>query len=110
MQAILTLECLLFKYILPKDAVGIPIASYWFVPELLYYNYNHKEAIYIRKNILYNSHIIKSLLRNKTECAICLCIIKLDKLYTLKCKHIFHKSCINKWFKCANTCPICRGC
>ena len=25
-----------------------------------------------------------------------------------KCKHIFHKSCIDKWIKKSPTCPICR--
>jgi hypothetical protein len=42
------------------------------------------------------------------ECSICLnsstCGGK------LKCGHIFHENCINKWFEFKNTCPNCRDC
>ena len=27
---------------------------------------------------------------------------------TLRCKHSFHKKCIDKWFEKSYTCPICR--
>lgn len=28
----------------------------------------------------------------------------------LKCKHVFHRNCIKKWFIENDTCPICRDC
>lgn len=30
-------------------------------------------------------------------------------LKKLKCNHIFHKKCIDKWFKKHKKCPICRN-
>ncbi len=27
----------------------------------------------------------------------------------LECKHVFHKKCIDKWFKNSITCPVCRA-
>ena len=110
MQTILTFECLLFKYVLPKNKknLGIPIACYWFVPELLYYNYTEKEAIYIRENILYKKKEIRKFLIEKTRCVICLNNIKLDNLYIANCGHVYHRCCISKWFKYSNACPTCR--
>ena len=40
------------------------------------------------------------------ECPICYTTNK-DKIIT-KCGHSFCKSCIDKWTKSKNTCPICR--
>jgi len=31
-----------------------------------------------------------------------------DSIITKKCKHCFHKKCIEQWFKDHNTCPLCR--
>jgi len=31
-----------------------------------------------------------------------------DSIITKKCKHCFHKKCIEQWFKNHNTCPLCR--
>lgn len=44
------------------------------------------------------------------DCAICLIELNNKKriISKLKCKHLFHKTCINKWFKQKETCPICR--
>tara|TARA_X000000950_G_scaffold248337_1_gene307308 strand:+ start:197 stop:436 length:240 start_codon:yes stop_codon:yes gene_type:complete len=42
------------------------------------------------------------------ECPICLdSIIDVDKS-VLKCNHMFHKECIDKWFKKSHRCPLCR--
>jgi len=42
-------------------------------------------------------------------CSICLCdIVRSDKTEKLRCKHIYHKDCINKWKVQHNTCPVCR--
>ena len=39
------------------------------------------------------------------ECAICLDKIN-DNISLLKCSHIFHGKCLDKWYN--KTCPICR--
>jgi len=44
---------------------------------------------------------------NKENCIICLEEPK-KKCCQLKCGHIFHKRCINKWFRTSSSCPICR--
>lgn len=42
------------------------------------------------------------------ECPICLDgIIEVD-LSVIKCNHMFHKECIDKWFKKSHRCPLCR--
>ena len=45
----------------------------------------------------------------KPTCNICLEeYIDGDKLKTLPCLHFFHASCIEKWLKSVNKCPICK--
>ena len=41
------------------------------------------------------------------ECAICFEALSNDD-YVLKCKHRFHKRCLNKWLLRQTTCPMCR--
>lgn len=54
-------------------------------------------------------------LKGQSECAICYSIISGDKQLPTKrcptCKHLFHGSCLHKWFKTSNasTCPLCRN-
>ena len=44
-----------------------------------------------------------------TTCAICLSdILKSEKSDKLRCKHIYHSTCINKWKEKQHTCPVCR--
>ena len=31
-----------------------------------------------------------------------------NNIYTLLCKHRFHKECILKWFETSDSCPNCR--
>ena len=41
----------------------------------------------------------------------CICLEKYKSSDIIKeypCKHIFHKSCIFKWLKESNLCPICK--
>ncbi|XAR55233.1 hypothetical protein NMG60_11035251 [Bertholletia excelsa] len=47
---------------------------------------------------------------NKQECSVCLTEFEPEaKLDHLPCGHVFHKTCLEKWFKCWNvTCPLCR--
>ncbi|EAR93811.2 zinc finger, C3HC4 type (RING finger) protein (macronuclear) [Tetrahymena thermophila SB210] len=47
--------------------------------------------------------------QNQQECSICLEQYQAqDEVYKLQCGHIFHKNCINLWFKKKNYCPIDR--
>ena len=41
------------------------------------------------------------------DCCICYDIIT-DQEGILSCDHIFHKECIEKWFKRSHQCPLCR--
>ncbi|CAK9149295.1 unnamed protein product [Ilex paraguariensis] len=45
------------------------------------------------------------------ECAMCLCKVEEgDKIRELKCDHLFHKVCLDRWIGYRNsTCPLCRG-
>jgi len=45
---------------------------------------------------------------NDEECSICCESIKNMDTIKLKCKHIFHKECIEKWVEKSGTCPLCR--
>ena len=40
-------------------------------------------------------------------CSICLDSIR-ENSKRLPCSHIFHESCINRWFQNSNLCPLCR--
>ncbi|CAL0327938.1 unnamed protein product [Lupinus luteus] len=45
------------------------------------------------------------------ECSVCLCELKEgDKVRNLKCKHTFHKHCLDQWLlqEYYATCPLCR--
>ena len=43
---------------------------------------------------------------NHENCSICL--EEPGKCSQLKCGHIYHRKCINKWFKTSSSCPVCR--
>lgn len=47
---------------------------------------------------------------NFEDCPICLESFKLNQFYRkLECNHVFHKKCIDRWFKKDNlNCPMCR--
>jgi hypothetical protein len=42
------------------------------------------------------------------DCKICKWEI-FENIIILECNHIFHKECINMWFKISPLCPICKG-
>lgn len=42
------------------------------------------------------------------ECPICRELLPQNLKYTTKCKHSFHKSCLNTWLNNNNNCPLCR--
>uniref|UniRef100_A0A0D6R5D4 RING-type E3 ubiquitin transferase n=1 Tax=Araucaria cunninghamii TaxID=56994 RepID=A0A0D6R5D4_ARACU len=42
------------------------------------------------------------------ECSVCLCSLHEGKIVELvKCHHLFHRKCIEEWFKTRSTCPQC---
>ena len=40
------------------------------------------------------------------QCAVCIDTMTGGR--RLPCGHIFHDHCLASWFKCGNTCPVCR--
>ena len=50
---------------------------------------------------------------NKNEipvCCICLAQMKINQEVTLlKCQHLFHFNCLDKWVQNKEACPFCRG-
>lgn len=44
-----------------------------------------------------------------TTCAICMCDLDpTDYIYNLKCHHVFHLDCLERWYSRRNTCPVCK--
>lgn len=47
---------------------------------------------------------------NEKECSICQENFKAKEIgKELKCNHLYHKDCIERWLKMHSTCPCCRG-
>ncbi|OIW04638.1 hypothetical protein TanjilG_07773 [Lupinus angustifolius] len=44
------------------------------------------------------------------DCAVCLCKIEeMDEIRVLRCDHLFHRDCLDKWVGFKNAiCPLCR--
>ena len=54
-------------------------------------------------------HLKKYSALKEDKCPICLQKYKSsDIIKEFPCKHIFHKSCIFKWLKKSNVCPLCK--
>ena len=48
--------------------------------------------------------------RKKDKCLICLGWLEdKEEIRNLKCKHLFHRHCIDNWLSKNKTCPICKG-
>ena len=46
----------------------------------------------------------------RPTCCICLVTMKLgDDIVLLKCQHLFHYKCLEKWIETKEVCPFCRG-
>ena len=46
----------------------------------------------------------------RPTCCICLGIMKInDDVVLLKCQHLFHFKCLDKWVETKEACPFCRG-
>ena len=51
---------------------------------------------------------VSLLIKLTMDCPICFDkITGVDKT-VLKCNHLFHKECIDKWFEKSHCCPLCR--
>jgi hypothetical protein len=47
---------------------------------------------------------------NETGCSICgMEDLKIEDLKVLKCNHVWHRDCINRWFNKNYSCPLCRN-
>lgn len=54
-------------------------------------------------------HVKKYSIIKEDKCAICLQKYKgVDIIKEFPCKHIFHKTCILRWIKSSNKCPLCK--
>ena len=43
------------------------------------------------------------------ECPICYDTINdVNEIFNLPCKHIFHRTCLERWIQTSNSCPMCR--
>ena len=42
------------------------------------------------------------------RCTICLENLSSNKTESFPCQHIFHRICLEEWFKIERTCPMCR--
>lgn len=45
---------------------------------------------------------------DEEDCSICCDNFKTSDCSILKCRHIFHKKCIENWFDYSSKCPLCR--
>ncbi len=53
--------------------------------------------------------IMEEHVRDGFECSICLEKFEInDQCREIKCKHRFHKDCVDDWLSINCTCPICR--
>ena len=66
--------------------------------------------ITIDKKDLDNLNILKYDKKVSISCPICLMDVEKDnEYYEIKCNHIFHKECLEKWLEKYNyICPVCR--
>ena len=74
----------------------------------------HRQLVtpYVREWILNKINVKVFLLKTKKTphdrtCSICLEEITHATIAITKCKHVFHKCCLNNWKK--STCPMCRA-
>jgi len=63
----------------------------------------YKELVPAYKQIKSNDDMLSQ------ECSVCMQTYKFREYKRkLKCDHVFHKRCIDKWLKSNLSCPICR--
>ena len=81
-------------------------------PKQIFNNQNEnkiKKQISIKKEIMTQQYLNKIGLEN-SQCPICLCSIGLNEEFSkLKCGHVFHYICLDKWVDKKKECPFCRS-
>lgn len=55
-----------------------------------------------------NREMVKIRFKEEQECIICLCQMKHKSVKFMRCGHVYHMTCINKWLKVKGNCPTCR--
>lgn len=65
-----------------------------------------------RESNIYTALIEKKCMYGTGECAICITTFTNEEAFNteflLKCGHMFHKECSDKWFEKNPTCPLCK--
>ena len=91
--------------------------NYFTGDEIITINFEEKLNYHeCNKNLIKNLRSYKLIKKNdeliKNECSCNICMSKFKegeyKRILPKCKHVFHKKCIDKWLKDNTECPICR--
>jgi flagellar biosynthesis GTPase FlhF len=71
--------------------------------------FNKRKKFILELNEFQYKHIKKYSSIKEKKCSICLNKYKSpDIIKEFPCKHIFHKTCILKWLKNSDRCPICK--
>lgn len=106
------IQCMLILYFKGYDSILIII---YLINKI--FVFSHKIVRLMEKTFLFyelNKNLSKNFtdaspdeIKNCDRCVICCEQIKTGK--KLDCNHIFHFSCIVKWLKYKNVCPICRA-
>ena len=78
--------------------------------------YAYRDGKAIIKEGAYQSYVLEegksSYNIDQTDTVCCICLeyyVNNIELRVLKCEHIFHKECLDKWFRCNKVCPLCRS-
>ena len=81
----------------------VPVKLFIHNINLKFRNIHHHNLIHIVNHYNYCQN------SEEKECSICLEMVINETVYDLPCKHIFHKPCLQEWFKTNSTCPLCRS-
>jgi hypothetical protein len=86
------------------------MTNYWNLPEEWQYHPDILDALYEFTDKLVPYNITEEDILQSCECAICYCEYQKDEkdVVKIKCGHIWHKSCIQKWVAQKDHCPLCR--
>jgi len=90
----------------------IYIGNYTYLKLVNFFNRRYNIDNSLTENINVDKLDSVVVLNNLPENECCICLDKYkenDILIKLKCNHMFHKECLEPWFKKSNrSCPLCR--